>query len=246
MTGTIRATANDILNQVGVEVGLDPVNDPFSSTDQSYRQLRYLINTVGEELSQAYPWDFLRGVATIITNSATNPDGKYDLPSDFLYLLNQSGWDQTNRWPLAGPITPQEWQYLEATLLSGNVLQLGFRLMEDKICFLPAPPDNDLTIKFEYISRNWVLDSTTGTTYIDKVQTGADQPMFNRTLMQRGLKVKFLEAKGFDSSKAQADYNQAFQLTTARNKGAKVLNLSARYGYQYLGPYNAPDTGYGT
>lgn len=241
MTGTIRATANDILNQVGAELGLDPVTDPFASSDQSYRQLRYLINTAGEELSQLHPWEFLRKEHPIVTNG----DESYPLPADFLYLINQTVWDRTNDRGIEGPLNPQDWAYLKGNPLVGSTLTYAFRLMADKISFYPTP--NGPSFAFEYINRNWVLDSTTGTTYVDKIAIGADEPLFNRTLLGRMVKVKFLEAKGFDTTKAQADLDQAFSLLIARNKAAPILSTKAgRRDYPYLSSGNVPETGFGS
>lgn len=245
MAGTIRATANDILNQVGVEIGLDPVADPFSSSDQSFRQLRYLINTAGEELSQLYPWDFLRKEFDI--NTTALDTGDYVLPADFLYMINQTAWDRTNDNPLLGPLSAQDWAYLTGRdMVTGNSY-LSYRMTDDKLLIYPHPPEAGLNLHFEYINRNWVLDSTTGDTYIDRVITGADIPLFNRTLISRMLKVKFLEAKGFDTSKAQADLNQAFGLLIARNKGAPILSTKAgQRDFPFIGGGNVPDTGYGS
>jgi hypothetical protein len=204
--------------------------------------MRYLINTAGEELSQSYPWEFLRKEATITTDGS----GDYDLPTDFLYMMNQTAWDRTNDNPVYGPLSAQDWQHLEGRGLSNSTSYVAFRLKEDKISLYPQATTGT-TIAYEYINRNWVLDSTTGTTYADSVQTGADTPQFNRTLLARMLKVKFLEAKGFDTSKAQADLNQSFQLLVARNKGAPVLNtVSMSQRQPYLNYDSIPDTGYGS
>jgi hypothetical protein len=226
VTGTIRATANDILNQVGVEVGLEPVNDPFSSTDKSYRQMKYLINTAGEELSALFPWDFLRKEWTFTT---ANPGdtGDYELPSDFLYMMNQSGWDRTNYNPITGPLTPQDWAYLLGRDMVSSTIYMSYRLTEDKLSLYPQPPADGVEVAFEYINRNWVLDS-------------------NRTLIGRMLKVKFLEAKGMDTTKAQADLNQSFGLLTGTNKGAPILTAkTSRRSFPYLDYYSIPETGYG-
>ena len=240
MTGTIRATANDILNRVGVEVGLDPVNDPFSSSDKSYQQLSYLLNTAGEELSQLHPWEFLRGEATITTDGSDT----YALPSDFLYIINQTIWDQTNDRAVYGPLTPQEWTALAASGDVSSTMYTYFRLVDDQIEFYPTP-ESGVSITYEYIDRNWVLDATTGTSYKDRVAQGGDTPRFNRTLLSRMLKVKFLEAKGFDTSKAQADLNQSFVLLTARNKGAPILSQGRKRRRGLLNSGNVPETGYG-
>ena len=81
MPAQLTATANDILNRVAAEVGIDPVSDPWSSTDKSYTQLKTLLNIAGEELSQNYPWEFLIKEHSFTTDGV---DNEYTLPSDFL------------------------------------------------------------------------------------------------------------------------------------------------------------------
>ena len=49
--------ASEILNRVAAEVGIAPVEAPLSSEDPFFIQLKYLLNTAGEELMQAYPWE---------------------------------------------------------------------------------------------------------------------------------------------------------------------------------------------
>jgi len=244
MTGTIRATANDILNQVGVEIGLDPVNDPFAAREATYRQMTYLINTAGDELCQLYPWEFLRKEGEIIVSAADS--GIYDLPADFLYLQNQTMWNRTNRRPVMGPLSPQDWQLLKGWDSTGELTYVSYRLMEDKLQLWPEPPADGTQINYEYISRNWVSDSTNPGTYASRCTVGADQPLFNRTLLGRMLKVKILEAKGFDTTKAQADLNQAFQALISRNHSAPILNTcGSSTSYPYLNYRAIPDTGYG-
>ena len=245
MSATIRATATEILNRVAVEIGLDPVQDPWNTTDKTFRQMTYLLNVAGEELSQLFPWAFLVKEHSFTT--ADTDSGDYDLPDDFLYMINQTGWERSQNVPLGGPVSPQEWQYLLGRDLVNTTIYASFRLNDGKFRIFPQPPPNGLNIYFEYCSRNWVLDSTTGTTYTDKVSLGADTPLFDRTLLSRMVKVKILEAKQMDTSKAQADLNQAFQMLTAHDKGAKVLNAGNRgRGIPLLNNWNnSPHSGYG-
>lgn len=248
MAGTLRGTANTILNRVAAEVGLEPAADPWSYTDDSFQQLRYLINTAGEELAWLYPWQFLVKEHSITTDSTTYPDGKYPLPSDFLYLLNQTAWDRTNDVPLYGPLSPQDWQHLLGRDLVSNTIYVSFRINGDELWLFPQPPNDNLSLKFEYVSRNWCFDSATGNTYDSEIKTGADIPEYDRTLLSRYVKVKFLEAKGFDTTKAQADLNQVFNMLTGRNKAAPILSVSGGgRQFPYLdGFHSVPDTGYGS
>ena len=244
MTANLRATANDILNRVAAEVGLEPVSDPYGSTKQEFRQMTYLLNIAGEELSQLYPWEFLthdHQVTTLSTDS-----GDYPLPDDFLYMLNQTGWERSENVPLFGPLSPQDWQYLLGRDLVSHTIYASFRIQQGLFTIFPQPPPDGLDIHFEYIARNWVIDST-DQSLIDKVKVGSDTPLFDRTLLSRLVKVKFLEAKGLDTTKAQGDVNQMFQMLTSHDKGAGILTAGCNSrGFPYLSAYgNTPDTGYG-
>lgn len=244
MTATVRATANSILNRVGAEVGLDPDTNPFESTDKSYIQLKTLLNIAGEELADLWNWQFLIKEHSITVGSSD--DGDYDFPTDYLRMVNQTHWETTNQRPISGPLSAQEWTYLTNCDIT-STLDLSFRLRNGSFSIFPQPPEAGLIVTFEYISRNWVLDSTTGTTYVSACTLGADTPLFDRTLLSRMLKVKFLEAKNFDTTKAQADLDQSFALLTTSDKGARILNTSGRRGVsRFLGYSNIPDSGFGS
>ncbi len=245
MTATLQATATDILNRVAAEVGLDPVTDPYNTSDKDFRQMTYLLNIAGEELCQLYPWEFLikdHAIATLDTDS-----GDYPLPADWLYMIDQTGWERNEQVPLYGPLSAQEWQYLLGRNLISHTIYASFRIQQGIFSIFPQPPPNGLDIHFEYICRCWVIDASTGNTTTDKVNEGADIPLFDRTLMSRMVKVKWLEAKNMDTTKAQADLNQAFQLLTGHDKGAPILTAGRNSrGYPYLNSWTSvPDTGYG-
>ena len=212
-------TAAEILNRVAAEVGIAPVQAPYASQDPFFIQLQYLLNTAGEELMQAYPWELL--VASYTFTTSDTDSGSYDLPSNFGYILNQTSWDQTNN--------------------------ASFRIAQGKFNVFPDPPPNGLSLNFEYISTDWVYDpSTNPVSYKKGVDQASDTPLFDKTLITRALKVKYLEAGGFDTTKAQADYNQIFAFLTGTEKGAPILNAGrSGYGIPYLSSWNAPDTGYG-
>lgn len=238
-------TANNIINRAAAEIGLTPAIDPYSSPDDAYGQLRAFLNTAGEELCTAYPWEFLNANHQVTT--ADTDSGDYPLPSDFLYMIPQTGWEQTNRTPLFGPLSPQDWAYLEGRKLASNTIYASFRLREGLFSIFPQPPPNGLDINFQYQSKNWVRDDSGGTpVYSDLVTTGTQVPLFDKVLLSRYLKVKYYEAKGFDSSKAQADFNSLFAMLTNQDKTGGIINAGrGGRGFPYLDYRNAPDTNYG-
>ena len=245
MTATLRAPANDILNRVAAEVGLQPVADPYGSKLPEFEQMTYLLNIAGEELSQLYPWEFLNkqhSFTTVDTDS-----GDYPLPDDFLYLLNQTAWERTENVPLFGPLSSQEWQALLGRDLVTETIYTSFRISDGLFRIFPRPPPSGQEIFYEYVSRCWVIDSTAPDQCQDRVKSGADTPLFDRTLLSRYLKVKFLEAKSLDTTKAQADLNQMFESLGSHDKGAPVLSAGGGRGaYPYLdGFWSVPDSGFG-
>lgn len=245
MGGKTNIIASDILNRVAAEVGIAPVASPIESQDPFFVQLRYLLNTAGEELMQAYPWEQLTREHQIITQDGDS--GEYPLPEDFGYILNQTEWDRTNNVPMGGPLSPSEWTYLKGRDLTSNTLYASFRIAQGTFNVFPTTPAAGLDLNFEYITTDWVWNGdTVMPEYKPEVTLPSDIPLFDKTLITRALKVKYLESGGFDTRKAQADYNQIFAFLTGNDKAAPVLNAGlGRVGNKYLSSYNTPDTGFG-
>ena len=78
-----------------------------------------------------------------------------------------------------------------------------------------------------------------------QVDVGTDRPLYDKTLITRYLKLKWLEAGGFATDKAQMDFNQSFSFITGFDKSAPILNAGNRRGFPYISMWNVPDTGYG-
>ena len=237
-------TAGDIINRVAAEVGLRPVVDPYSELDDAFVQMQYLLDIAGEELVMAYPWEFLTKSHQILT--ALGDTGEYDLPEDFAYMIQQTGWERSENVPLGGGLTPQEWTYLEGRDLAQNTLYASFRLAQGKFNIYPTPPPVGLDINFEYISLVWTEQPIVPLSTPQNEIKNNTLILFDKTLISRLLKAKFLEASGFDASKAQADFAVMFNMMTGKDKSPSILNQGGgRRGFPYLDGYNIPDTRYG-
>lgn len=244
MPATTLTTANNIINRVAAELGLLPVENAYASTDPAFIQMKYLLNVAGEELLMATEWELLTKEYSFVTQQGDS--GDYPLPADFFSMINQTGWDRTENVPLMGALSPQQWQYLLGRDLVSQTIYASFRLNEGLFKLFPQPPPTGLDIHYEYVTKNWVQDGTNPTAYKDEITSGADTPLYDKTLISRYLKVKMLEAKGFDSTKAQDDFNQVFSFLTGRDKSPPTLNAGSGGGFPYLDAYrNLPDTGYG-
>lgn len=239
------ATANDIINRVAVEVGLNTDVNPVGSTDEAFVQMRYLLDSAGQELVQLNNWQILQQEYSFVTQAGDT--GVYDLPDDFSHMVDQTGWDRTNNVALGGPLSGQDWAYLEGRDLVSQSIYASFKLQNNKLELYPQPPPEGLEVSFEYMSRNWVSNNASLTDRADRVDSGADVVLFEPILIVKFLKCKTLEAKGFDATAARVEFENMFDSLVGKDEGAPVLNASKNSrSFPYLHSYfNTGDTGYG-
>jgi hypothetical protein len=183
--------------------------------------------------------------------SAIRDNGEYNLPDDFDRMIDQTHWDRTNRVPVAGPLSPQQWQYLLGMQLANQTIYATFRVMEGLFNLLPQPPPIGLSIVYEYVSLNWIQDAVNPTQFHNVADANDDIVLFKPEMIIQFLRYKFLSAKGFASNDAQKLFAHAFQQTAGGDKGAPILNAGRmrRAGmgwlFVFLSMWNVPDTGYG-
>lgn len=234
-----------LINAAAVDLGLDPVTDVLSSTNSAFAQLRYLADSAGQELLMMHQWTEFEKEHSITTDAADS--GDYTLPTDFASMIPQTNWDRSNNLPMQGPLTAQDWQYLKGRELINQTVYASFRLKQGKFHVFPDNPVPDaMDIRFEYLRNTWLVKVDEATTLYTKINANTDIVMFPPIVFKHLVRVKFLEAKGFESSKARDDFNDAFEAATGRDGSASVLNAGNGSGYPYLDIFrNTPDTNYG-
>lgn len=237
-------TANDVVNRAALESGLVPSPDPFGDPDETFVQLAGLLNSAGQEMVELFPWQILLKDFSFVTTEGDS--GTYDLPEDFAYMVDQTGWDRSNENPLGGPLSSQQWAYLQGRNLNENTLYVSFQLAQGKLQLYPQPPPPEVEVAFKYINRNWVVGDDQENTPKDQITDGADIVLYDPILIIKFLKCKFLEAKGFDPTSARMEFENMMNSRTGKDTGAPILNsANSRGGFTYLSWYNIPDTGYG-
>lgn len=233
-------TALEVINSTAIECGLGTVTNFSSSTDPAIQQLALLLTNAGRWMGTKYPWPQLLRDYSVTT--AALDTGKYDLPDDFGYMLDQTGWELTQSFPIIGPLSSQDWKVLQ----SNNVdpIYVSFRFREGQLWVFPQPPPVGYSISFEYISRGWVLD-TDGTTYKDKITIETDVVLYEPMLITQFLRKRFLAARGFSTQSADQDFEEIMDLWRGKTVGAPVLSMTGRRGYPLIDVRNSPETGYG-
>jgi len=64
--------------------------------------------------------------------------------------------------------------------------------------------------------------------------------------MVLATKLKYFEAKGFDTTSMFRNYIEEFEIVRAQDMSAANLSFAPRPGTVLIGYDNIPDTGYGT
>lgn len=235
-------TAGNIINDAAVEVGLTAVNDPFASTDPAFVQLCRLLTTAGRELIGVHQWQKFRGFHSITTSSLDT--GQYPMPDDFLYMLDQTGWTPTNRLPMGGPLSIQDWAFITGSAWNQYTIYVSFMENEGELWIQPNDPVPDaIDITFWYMKNTWAED--TGGTALSRVTASTDTVYFPPVLIVKLLKLRFLEAKGFDTTSPLGQYNTALATWLPKDKSAPVLSMSNRRLFPYLDWRNIPETNFG-
>lgn len=161
---------------------------------------------------------------------------QYPLPSDWLMQIPQTEWDRTNRWPLLGPKSPQEWQSFKSGIVYAGPRE-RFRILQESMTINPPPP-NGLLFAFEYISTGWVI-SATGTRQ-SKYLADTDEAIFPDSLLITGLKSLWKAAKGLDGSFDLGEFRVLLETIKSQDRSAPKLNLSPYGGTILMSGWNIP------
>ncbi len=161
----------------------------------------------------------------------------YALPSDWLKQIPQTEWDRTNRWPLMGPQSPQDWQSFKSGIVYAGPRE-RFRILGNAVVLNPPPP-NGLILAYEYISNGWV-ESVAGVAQSSYL-ADTDTSIFSDSLLITGLKTQWKQAKGLDGTFDLAEFRTLLEQNKAQDKSAPRLSLSPYADSILLTEWNVQD-----
>lgn len=228
-----------IIQKVCDRTGITRPSTVVASADAQVRQLFALANEEGEELSQRCDWQALRAEHLFLTTAAAEQTNT-PLPDDFGRFVNNSFFNRTTRRRLIGPITPQEWQAIQAFPAYSRVY-LAFRQREGQFLITPEPAAGE-EIAYEYVSRNWATSSAG----VGKVEftSDDDETHLDEKLMVQGIRWRWKAAKGLDYDQEFDTYERNVSRAIAENGGATILMMSRPSASPVLAA-NIPDGDYG-
>lgn len=144
-------TLATVVENVANEAGYSVETNVITSTETTTKQLRTMAQRLIKEMSETYPWPVLyaAGSITLVSGQST-----YALPAAFSYYHYNTFWNQSKRWRVLGPMTPQEYADIIGYGLTTTVYdRFQFRGVTNNQFFItPTPGSSGDVIIFEYIA----------------------------------------------------------------------------------------------
>lgn len=169
----------------------------------------------------------------------------FSQPDDFDHYINETWWDETNHWMLIGPDSPQRDQQHHSGIVTTGPRRHFRRVGRSPVNYRLWPPissfEQDFSITFDYISKNWVLDAD-GVTYKDSMVNDNDECTLDSQAVILGLKWRWMQQKGLDYSPVQLEYRDYVDRQLAMDRGAKTQRLDGSSLESFLiSPASVPD-----
>jgi len=241
------STLANVIQTVCSLLSLPSPADPAGSTDSNVGLMKTAANMASLEMLNAYEWSQLTKMGEIIVETAVPPspgeatETAFPLPEDFYRFIDQTQWNGAMRFPAVGPVAPQGWMTYMVFPISAN-FTLTWQIRQRQIYFLNAPAPPGQPFRFMYLSRALVRDADDPTLYKNVASKNGDIFQLDGILMSLLTRIKWLEAKGFDSAAAVRDFLLAFDSRIGAEKGANILNMAGgRHDYPYIGIGNLPE-----
>ena len=160
----------------------------------------------------------------------------YPLPSDFDRQIDRTHYDKSKRWEMLGPETAQQWEFLKSSYISTGP-RMRYRFIGGNFQIWPNVTTNEY-LGYEYVSNGWVNQTTTPQS---SFTADTDTCIFPDRLMVLGLKLRFFEVKGFDSTAYYRDFYQQLNVAKANDGGSMTLSMAPKMSSVLIGFENIPD-----
>ena len=167
---------------------------------------------------------------------------KYSLPSDYESLVPRTMWDKSKHWEMLGPEDAQQWEWLLSGYISTGP-RIRWRLLGAYFQIWPGMSTAEY-LGFEYRSKGWA--AAADGTVKNSFTVDTDTCIYPDRLMVNATKLKYFEAKGFDTTAMMRNFLTEMEAAKALDMSSANLSLAPRPGTVLIGYDNIPDSGYGT
>lgn len=213
---TILSLATDIATELLITspVGL------VAETDNHEAQaiLRHMTRTC-RMLAGRYDWARLRREKTFTTVATAEQTDA--IPTDMSRMVQESMFNRTRRTRVTGPLTPDEWQQRQASLVT-NVYD-EFIIRGSSLLLTPTPAAGS-TIAYEYITKYIAVAEDTTTERLSFADD-ADEPYFDDELVILGTIWRYRKAEGTDYSEEMREFELRLADMIKMDGGRRTVSM---------------------
>jgi hypothetical protein len=187
-----------------------------NTTDANVVELLRLCNEGGKALMKRYPWAALITEKTFTTVAAAAQTSS--VATDFDRILPETMFNRTTRRRVYGPVDPETWQNIQASLVTFVNPAFRIRGSGTASLLLTPTPSAGQTVAYEYITKNWCQSS--GSVGQTEWAADTDTSLLDEHLHELDLVWRFRAAKGFDYTQELQNF-ETYLAVAMMNDGAK-------------------------
>jgi len=237
-TYTYTGTATDGSTSLTGMSSIASLTSDFQVTGTGIPQNTYVVSASGTTVVMS------NEATSTSTGSYTFSQTRFTLPTPYDRLIDRTDWDKTQHWEMLGPETWQQVAWLKSGFISTGP-RVRYYLQANQLNIWP-PLGADHLLGFDYVSQNWIYVTASTTLSKSLFTVDTDTCCFPTRLMVLGLKLKYFEAKGFDTTALYRDYKNQLDIAKANDGGSPTLSMAPKISTLLVGWNNIPDSGYGT
>lgn len=129
-----------------------------ASQDDQLLQIMGLLNEGAEDLTKRQQWTTLQREVVFTSVAGENQGQLHTLaPAGFQWIINDTIYDRTQKQPIYGPVSSQNWAYRQALPTSGP--SSSYRIRGGALLLTPGIAAGH-TLAFEHASNAAVYDNT--------------------------------------------------------------------------------------
>jgi hypothetical protein len=199
----------------------------IGSADTQVVQIKALLEEIGIDMASRVAWEGITFQATHTTIANEDQGAIATIATNgFKYIKNGTLWDRTDRLPVLGPLSPQEWQALKALVTTGP--RYRSRIRGGRLLVDPTPTAGH-SWAFEYVSKNWILADDL-TTYRQFFGDDDDTILLPDTELLQGLRWVWKREKGLDYAEDFRTYENMLKDAAGRDGGKPTLRMDGGGG----------------
>ena len=190
----------------------------------TYQQLAGLLQEILDDLTTNYAFQSLVEEAQFTTNGVVQYQGDLSdiAPLGFERVRQGTFFNRTLRIEVPGPLSPTEFQALQALSQTGPVSY--FRIKSNSLFLDPIPGDGQLCA-FEYFSKFAVVGPSPSFTRKQYPSEDGDTFLLPDELLLAGLRWRWKAEKGFDYAEEFSTYQLMAKAKAATSEVARPISM---------------------